>query len=75
MPEYQQVEHENQDIPRIEGVHAWVVVAVYTVEPEPTPGGRTYKLDGTNLHHIQGPGCCHCEKKWTPEIAETRCEP
>lgn len=63
------------DLPRlIPGVHLWVMVASWQVNPEAmfAEGAQTF-MDLENMLSVDGPGCLWCERPWTPTLAASYC--
>ena len=52
------------------GEHLWTIIGMWRVRPD---ASKRYELDHENLLTIEGPGCFHCEQKWTPELAKQPC--
>lgn len=67
------IEYEGKRAPLPEhnnGQHEWTVVAAFRVNPE---ADKQYQLDMENLMSVEGPGCLHCERGWTPQRAAKPC--
>ena len=62
-------------IPDFDGNHYWVVIVTYNVNPENFNNPEEVNiLDRENLVMLVGPGCFHCEKDYTPELAKEKCD-
>lgn len=53
--------------------HTWIVLAAYAVNPLKEDAGEGYDLDMENLMTVDGPGCLHCERRYTSELASIPC--
>lgn len=61
------------------GDHYWIIPVAFRVDPAHWAAAQhdptiTPMLDLENLAEISPPGCYHCERLWTPELARRRCK-
>lgn len=61
--------HQPPPTEPVDGVHEWVVVSVYRVDPTRS----TQTLDDGNLATIEGPACLHCEQHYSRALAAQPC--
>lgn len=56
------------------GDHLWVSILMYKVDPAKLLEGELALFDHESLLSLNGPGCYHCERPYSPLLFTRKCK-